>query len=293
MKHPLALFLNALSPTSGLHAAAREGDAKSIAWLLNHAIYQVDCYYHNATALYEATLFKQPASTLTLLQHKAKPNLSCTNGFFNNAKPIQNCINQADESGIKLLIMHGANDEGVRFILNRQDIETLFYKIWGTKRQYDAYLKEANAQLVNKQYSQALSNYLRAGDVWYTLSQDEPVALYQHYYQEQALTLYKNAIGCYEKLSAVEFSRELKVVCQHLFEKAADCCQQLKLTDEAKVYSSQSAKLHTGLRRQSYNSNKEEPQQTAYTHAGLYKRKTRKQEQRPEQQPLLNTPYTP
>ena len=53
---------------------------------------------------------------------------------------------------------------------------------------------------------------------------NEPVALYQHHYQEQALTFYKNAIGCYKKLSAVEFSRELKVVCQHLFEKAADCC---------------------------------------------------------------------
>ena len=289
MKHPLALFFDTLRPGGALHAAARQGEAKSIAWLLDHNIYKVDCYYDNATALYGATLCNKPDSILTLLNYKAKPNLPSQNVVsLNNEKPIQNCINQADASSIKLLIMHGANDEGVRFILGRQDIETLFFKTLKTKQQYDAYLKEAKAQLLNKQYPHALRNYLQAGDVWYNLSQNEPVALYQHYYQEQALTFYTKAIHCYEKLSAVEFSRELKVACQQLFERAADCCHWLKLADQAKAYSSQAAKLQTGLHRQSYSSNSEEHQPIAYIDIGLYKRKAKGQEQTEEQQGLLH-----
>jgi len=293
MKNPLALFLDVLRPGGALHAAAREGEAKSIAWLLDHNIYKVDCYYDNATALYEATLCNKPDSILTLLKYKAKPNLLSKNVVsLNNEKPIQNCINQADASSIKLLIMHGADDKGVRFILDRQDIETLFYKTLETKRQYDAYLKEAKIQLLNKQYSQALTHYLQAGDTWYTLSQNEPVALYQHYYQEQALIFYKKAIRCYEKLSAVEFSHELKVSCQKLFERAADCCHWLKLADEAKTYSSQAAKLHSELCRQSYSSNSEESRPMSPIDVGLYKRKTRRQEQTEEQQVLLHKSYT-
>lgn len=292
MKHPLALFLDVLRSGGALHAAASQGEAKSIAWLLGHNIYNVDCYYDNATALYEATLCNKPDSILTLLKYKAKPNLLSKNVVsLNNEKPIQNCINQADASSIKLLIMHGADDKGVRFILDRQDIETLFYKTLETKRQYDAYLKDAKTQLLSKQYSQALTNYLQAGNVWYVLSQNEPVALYQQYYQEQALTFYAKAILCYEKLSAVEFSRELKLACQQLFEKAADCCHWLKLADQAKAYSSQAAKLQTGLRRQSYSSNREDPQQTAYAEVGLYKRKPKRQDQKEEQQGLLDQAY--
>lgn len=292
MKHPLALFLDALSPGGALHAAAREGEAKSIAWLLDHNIYEVDCYYHDLTALYIAILRNQPASILTLLQHKAQPNLPCINGRFDSAKPIQNCIYQADVSNIKLLIMHGANDEGVKFIQGRQDIATLFSKTLITKRRHDACLQEAKAQLSNKHYSQALTHYLQAGDVWYNLSLNEPVTLYQHYYQEQALDLYKKAIHCYEKLSAVEFSQELKVACQQLFERSADCCHWLKLADEAKAYSSQAARLHPGLRRQSYTSNSEASWPATPIDVGLYKRKLRRPTQTEEQQALIHNAYT-
>lgn len=262
MKHPLALFLNALSASSGLHAAAREGE--DIARLLALKVYEVDCYDDNATALYEATLCNKPASILTLLKHKANPNLTSTNVISSKPeKIIQVSIEQANTSNIKLLIMYGADDLGLKFVNSRDDIEKLFYKTRGIKEQYDAHLKMADAEWLNKRYSRALSNYQKAADIWYTLSQDEPVARYQKHYKKQALLFYKKAISCYEKLSAQE------------------------ITAEAKIYSSKSAHLNISQHRQANT------EQTAHSTLGLYQRKPNRQKQNEEQEPLLDIAYTP
>ncbi len=91
----------------------------------------------------------------------------------------------------------------------------------------------------------------------------------------------------------MEFTSQLKATCQQLFERAADCCYFLHLSDEAKVYSSQAANLYTGLQRKTYHSTLEESTQSLGHKVGLYKRKQRGKDQLEEQQPLLNISYNP
>lgn len=287
MRHPIAFLLDALRPGGGLHAAAGEGETKTMNWLLENHIYDVNGYCDDITALYNAVLSRQPDSILTLLRHKADPNLPCINGRFDNETPVQLAIYQANASSIKLLIMHGADDSGLKFRVDRGDIQALFYETLAIKKKYDALLKAADAQLQNKQYQTALINYQQAGDVWYKLSEEENLALYKRYYLEQALTLYKKAISCYKPLSVRAVTGDLKTACQQLFERAADCCYFLDLTADAKLYSSQAACLYPGLQREAYSLTSEGAAPNAYE-AGLYRRKPRSRILSEEQQPLLD-----
>jgi hypothetical protein len=226
--------LNYLSAEPALYAAMRFNNLSLLKVYLNSGLYDVDDNNNELgmTALMSSVLHNKPVFTVELLKHKADPKKVDKDGTL----AIQYAIYDSNTSNVKLLAMHGATTQGVKFIKNGEATRLLLLEMITVKQNYDTLRHEAKQCSQLEQYEQALIKYKQAGDIWYHLCSEETIEEYRTYYQEKALNKYKKAAVCFDCITIQNITEELQNPCQELYGRLKTLSHVLGLKQEEQHY---------------------------------------------------------
>lgn len=123
-----------------------------------------------------------------MLEHGADPNALYK--FQIPKKIIQTYVNEGNLSKIRLLIMFGATEDGVKFDPNKSQIKHMFSS---TRLDYQTVKKlERKLALLNMDDKKKESFLLETGKIWEKLSKDETSEFFRSYYQKKVNHYYRN-----------------------------------------------------------------------------------------------------